>query len=346
VDDRRLANIERSIAFALWTTAALGLYSTEKPLAGEHSAAAFYFSMLFWLPYEFMLGLAAARVSRWRHRRPGRNLRFLIYVGTAQYRPGRRLIRMEADLSKPIRRETVLSGARQVSAPAPVFAAVSAALLVAAWLTSRQPLALAFTCDFAIILAWEIYPRRQGIRYSTGWLEPDSLVRALCRGALKRGFEDARPIQEWHPDFFALIQTPSDGSTADLAAASWNYTYALLRGDLEAAARFLQRRLALLPKDSPDTAYFTLGDALYFFTLIVPEQERSTALLSQIRAIRWEMPSPAEAYIEAAIALAEGRRADALRLAQGQLDRIGSERGSARIQLHREVLTRCLDAAR
>ena len=252
---------------------------------------------------------------------------------------------MEADLSKPLRRETILSGVRRVCAPAAVFAAASAAVLIAAWLTFRQPAALALACGFAGILAWEIYPRPAGVRYSTGWRKPDRLTRDICLLAMSRGLKEDQPIQAWHPDFFALIQTPSDGSIEELWAASWNYTYALLDGDLEAAARFIECQLALFAEERPATRYITLGDALHFYTAVALDANKTRTLLAQIREIRWELEPRTLPYIDAAIALAEDRRADAVAIAQNQLDRIGAEGGTAGIQLQRELLTHCRHAA-
>src|SRR4051812_22778785 len=67
-------------------------------------------------------------------------------------------------------------------------------------------------------------------------------------------------------------------------------------------------------------------------------------LAQRIQTLSWDLPIRVE-YIEAAIALAEGRPADARSIASAQLDRIGPEGGNAWIQLNRELMIRCRDRA-
>ena len=94
------------------------------------------------------------------------------------------------------------------------------------------------------------------------------------------------------------------------------------------------------------TQYIGLCSALHFYTVAAPDESKRKLLLQRISNIGWDL-RPRDEYVatRAAIALAEGRRADAFSIAQARLDHIGSEGGSARVQLERELLTQCRDSA-
>jgi hypothetical protein len=245
---------------------------------------------------------------------------------------------MQIDPRYPVRRETILSAIQLICAPTAVCAVISVAALLALWLILRQMFALAAACAFAVLLGWEIYPWR-GIRYRTGLLDRDSLVRSLCLYAFSKALQSEIPIQDWAREYFEFIRTPSDESAEEFSAPSWIHTYALLNGDLETAARSMQRTLTLLPENAPVSQYIGLGDALYFYTVVAPDEGKRKSLVQRINSIDGGLFRRQE-YIEAAIALAEGRRTEALSITQARLDRIGPEGGTAWTQLERNLLIR------
>jgi hypothetical protein len=111
---------------------------------------------------------------------------------------------------------------------------------------------------------------------------------------------------------------------------------------MQTANHYIERSLDLLPESMPLTQYLALGDALYFYAVVAPETSKSKLLLERIHNIEWDLRPHPQPYIESAIALAEGRRRDALLIAEARLDRIGSTGGTAWTQLERELLTRCV----
>jgi hypothetical protein len=251
---------------------------------------------------------------------------------------------MEADLSMPVRRQTILSATRQICASRAICAAGLAGIFLIGSLTLGRHWMFATTCALAAVAAWEIYPRSSGIRYRTGLLTPDSVVREICLATFSRALHEETPIQYWNPEYFDLIRTPADGSRAEFSAASWIFTYALLNGDLATATRFIERSLALLPEDAPFTRYIGFGDALHFYTAVAPDESRSKLVVQELQRIDWGLRTR-EGYVEASIAFAKGHRAEALAIAEAELARIALKRGTAAIQLQRELLVRCRDKA-
>jgi hypothetical protein len=182
---------------------------------------------------------------------------------------------MEVDLRKPIERAIVVSAMRQICGFGAAAATTIALLSLGAWLIWRQPWMSATAGAFFALLAWEIYPRT-GIRYRTGLLGTGADVRRVCTIALQKAFLEETPIQDWHAVYFKIIEDPSDGSDEEYVAASWIFTYALLRDDLPTAARFMERQLAILPAEDSVTRYIGLGDALHFYTAVMPNQGKAS----------------------------------------------------------------------
>ncbi len=340
--------MERGLAIAIWIAAAFGIvWIARHPVTEPLIAVSLYASAaFFWIPLLAATAHAPFWVTRWVNRRTRGNPRFRLTDLPGRVPPAGRYLSMEIDPREPVSRETILRSTRQICASTAVVAFLSVALLLLGWLILRQPWMFASACAFAALLAWEIYPRRAGVRYRTGWTDTDSVARSLCLGALGKALQEQTSIRDWHPEYFDIIRRPSDGLIEEHNAASWIHTYALLKGDLETAARYIERRLALLPEDAPVTQYIGLGSALHFYTVAAPDESRRKLLLQRISNIGWDL-RPRDEYVAAygaAIALAEGRRAEAFSIAQARLDRIGSEGGSAQVQLERELLTRCRDS--
>lgn len=204
---------------------------------------------------------------------------------------------------------------------------------------------LAWGCPFAATLGWIVWPRSRGFRYSTGLLRPAETARSLCLSAMAQGLNENHPLQDWHPSYFEIVARPSDRSQDESTALELNYLRALLTGDLQTAQTWMERRLALIPDCGPDYQYWILGAALHFYAAISKDEAKGKELLMQIRVIRWEMPLPTEAYIEAAMAIAEGHPGDAVRIAEDELKGFGAE-DSVRIQLRRTLLRQCIEAAK
>jgi hypothetical protein len=316
----------------------------KRPVGGLFDGVALYAAITLWIPLLAATVHTPVWMARWVNRKGNGNPKFRLWNWPGRFPPKGCYLRLDIDPRIPIRRETILAGTRRICASAAVCAVGCTAALLAGWLILRQPWMFASACAFAALLAWEVYPRSNGIRYRTGILAPDAAVRSLCLAALTRALEGETPIQDWHPEYFRVIGVPSDGSIEEFNAASWIHTYALLSRDVQTATQQIERQLALIPEDMPLTQYIALGDALYFYTVVAADEHKSTLLLQQIRSINWDLRSREE-YIEAAIALADGRRADALSITHARLEQIGSAGGTARSQLERELLTRCRDTA-
>jgi hypothetical protein len=342
-NNRWLAPTERWLSIAIWFAAAAGIiwgldqrYWNWKPPWG----AELYVAIVTW----FSLALSAANAqmwtTRWVNRRNKKNPEFSLLDVPLMGR----YLRMEVDLRKPVLKQTIISATRQICASRLAFAVTLSVILFTGSLVLRHFWIFPTACVQVAMAAWEIYPRSHGIRYRTGLLRPDSLVRALCLAAFSRALSGEIRIQDWHRDYFDLIRTPPDGSKAEFSAASWIHTHALLNGDLGTATHYIERHLALLTDDAPLTQYIGLGDALYFYTVVASDESKSKLLVERIQQIHWDLRWN-EQYIESAIALASGRKAEALSIAQAELDRIAPKPSTARIQLHRELLTRCRDKA-
>jgi hypothetical protein len=349
-DHEWLPAAERTIAITIWIASVGGLLWGSlrfhpKPLSG----AGLYLPALFWIALTFAALDVHNWATTWVNRKNNYQPRFSLKDWPGSVPPKGRYIRMDADLRQPVARRTILSATRRICASRLACGVALGIVFLIGSLALKQAWMFATACGLAAAAGFEIYPRRAGIRYHTGFLAPDSVVREICLGVLYRALKEEIPIQDWHPEYFRLIQIPSDGSQAEFTAASWTYTYALLGGDLETAARSIERTLALLPlallhKDAPLMEYIGLGDAIHFYTVVSPDESTCTPLLQRIQGIQWDLPQR-EAYIEAAIALATGDREQALEIAQAELDSSGSHGGSAWTQLHRELLLRCRDKA-
>jgi len=173
--------------------------------------------------------------------------------------PAGRYLWMEADPRQPVNAGTILSETRWICASSAGCAGALAVLLLTGSLLLHEAWLFVGACMLAGVLAWEIYPRAGGIRYSTGFVEAGATVRSLCLAALSKALDEDVPIESWHPRYFDIIQTPADGSEGEFAASSWIHTRALLGGDLETARRYIERRLALLPESVPVTQYLEFG---------------------------------------------------------------------------------------
>jgi hypothetical protein len=346
-DDRRFVKLERWLSVAIGLAGVCGipwtLYKLRSPPDWELSLSWVFGLPIFWVPLWGAMIHIPFWTARWVNR-GNRCPKFRLRKWpNPNYGPPKGVdISIDVDLRDPVKPKAILSRTRQICASRAVYAVVSLAVLLIGWLAFPQPpLLLTNACFFAILFVWDIYPRA-GTRYRESVLVPHCLVRSLCLNALSRGLHQGElPIQDWHPTWFDIIRTPSDGSQGELAAASWIYTYALLKGDLETATRYIERSLDLLPDNMPVTQYVVLGDALYFHAVVALDESNSKLLVERIHNIGWDLPARKLEYIESAIALSEGRRSDALLIAEAKLDRVGPTGGSAWIQLQRELLSRC-----
>jgi hypothetical protein len=355
---QRLVIAERLLAIAIWSAAASGIvWILKQPIRPDHhytvgplNSPRFVLGIVLWIPtlgWPLFLLLAAAAhlpflITRWVNRWNNGNPAFRL-GDRPGYAPKGRYISMEVDPREPMRRETILLGTQLICGSTAVGAVISVVVLLALGLILRRMSALAGACAIGVVLGREIYPRR-GIRYRTGLVDRESLVRRLCLDALSRAAQGPVPIQDWRAEYFAIIRTPSDGSTEEFYAASWVYTYALLNGDLETATRYVERNLALLPEDAPLTQYIALGDAVHLYAVVALDEGKSKSLAQRINSIGGGLFRRQE-YIEAAIALAEGRRTEALSIARARLDRIGPKGGTAWTQLERNLLIRFTPAS-
>jgi hypothetical protein len=343
---------DHNLLLERWLSVAIGLaglcgipwtlYKLRSPPDWELSLSWGFSLPIFWVPLWGAMIHSPFLTARWVSR-GNRCPKFRLRKWpNPNYGPPKGVdISIDVDLRDPVDPNAILSRTRQICASRAVYAVVPLAGLLIGWLAFPQPpLLLTNACFFAVLFAWDIYPRA-GTRYRESVLVPHCLVRRLCMVALSRGLQGELPIQHWHPTYFDIIRTPSDGSQEELSAASWIYTYALLKGDLETATRYIERSLGLLPDDMPLTQYIALGDAVFFHAVVALDQSKSKLLVERIHNIKWDLRAPKLEYIESAIALSEGRRADALLIAETKLNRVGPTGGSAWIQLERELLSRC-----
>ena len=344
-DYRKRTAIEWGLSILLCATGILGfVWTMRQPVGSLPQVWALFWAITLWIPMWAVIAYAPAWMTRWvNHQNPG-NPRFRLFRAPGNVPVKGTYLAIAIDPREPIARETILSGARRICSSPSVIASTSATVLLTGWLILRQPWMLATACALGIVLAWELHPGSNGIRYHTGILESDCLVRSLCLNALANAFEEETSIQEWHRDYFDLILTPSDGSPEDFSAASWNFMRALLLDELENASRYVERQLSLLPENLPATEYLALGRAVHFYAVVAPSRSKAEALVQRIKNLAWNFPQP-EHYIEAAIAIVEGRLADARSIAQACLKRIGPSGGNARIQLVRQLLIQCSDYA-
>ena len=294
---------------------------------------------LLWIPMYVVTVTAPVWAAKWVSRRTRSQPHFKCVDWPGRI-PGKGLyLAMDVDPCKPVERATIVAALRQIcgcGAAAAVAITVGSAVAFLIW---RQPWMLGTAAAFLFLLAREIYPR-PGIRYRSGWLNEAADVRALCLVALGKALLEETSIQDWHPVYFKIIEEPRDQSAQAFSAASWIFTYALLRGDLSTAARSIERAFAILPAEDLVARYIGLGDALHFYTAVMPNQEKSRDLVSQLRDLEPSDLPPRESYIEAARALVEGNREEALAIVQPRLGQIGAEGGSAKIRLEREILNR------
>ncbi len=344
LQDGWVTNAERSVAIAIGL-ADLGaivwvVKQPWKPLLLEELSLA----SVVWIALVVALAHAPRWATSWVNRRNQGNPRFWLWDWQGRVPPSGHYLRMDADLSKPVPRQTILSAMRQICASRAVCAVCFTVACAIGWLALRQIWMSATTCALAAVTAWEIYPRSSGTRYRPGLLAPDESIRAICLDTFSRALQEGMPIRDWHPKYFDLIRTPADGSRAEFGAATWMHAHALLHDDLEAATRSIERVLTLLPDDAPVTQYIQLGHALYFYTVFAPDESKGKILLQRMERIDWDLPARQE-YIEAALALAKGHRDEALSISQTQLDRIGPDGGSAMVQFRRALLSRCRDRA-
>lgn len=161
--------------------------------------------------------------------------------------------------------------------------------------------------------------------------------------AFGRGLQEPKPISEWHASYFDILMTGPYDLDQEPKAVLWLYLYALCKGELDTASRLMERYLTLPMPEAADQ-YVGLGTAVHFYAAVVPDPSRTDTLVKQIRAIQWDLPVSIE-YIEASIALAEGRLDTALSIAQTHLDCIGMEGGNARVQLQRAMVVACRNRA-
>jgi hypothetical protein len=297
------------------------------------------FAGLLWIPAYVAAVTAPVWMAKWVSRRAQSQPRFKCVDWPGRLPPKGLYLAMEVDLRKPVERSTIVSAMRQICGSA---AAVAAAITVAsalAFLIWRQPWMLGTAAAFLFLVAREIYPRA-GIRYKSGWLNEAADVRALCLVALGKALLEETSIQDWHPVYFKIIEEPRDESTKAFVAASWIFTYALLRNDLPAAAKSIECARAILPAADLIARYIGLGDALHFHTAVMPDEEKSRDLARRLREFEPSELPPRESYIEAARALVEGDREEARSIVQSRLGQIGAEGGSAKIRLERELLDR------
>jgi hypothetical protein len=344
LQDRWLTTAERSLAIAIGLADLGGIIWVIKQPWKPLLLAELSFASVIWIALVFALANVPRWMTSWVNRRNKGDPKFWLWDWQGRVPPRGHYLRMDADLSKPVPSQTILSAIRRICASRAVCAVTFTAIFAIASLALRQFWMLATTCALAAVTAWEIYPRSGGIRYRWSLLAPDESIRAICLDTFSRALQEEMPIWDWHPQYFDLIRTPADGSRAEFSAATWIHAYALLHGDLETATRSVERVLGLLPDDAPVTQYIQLGHALYFYAILAPDEIRSELLVQRIQEIQWGLAAR-QGYIEAAIALAKGQRGEALSIVQTELDRIGAEGGTAMVQFRRALLTRCRDRA-
>jgi hypothetical protein len=333
--ERSILRIQRYASIGIWTLAAWGIvWILRQPTVGPTETLFLFAVSPLLIPLLVATAHAPVWMARWISYRNRGNPR--IRLSGVNSEVG---LAMEFDLRKLVPREMLVSQVRQICGSTIVIAITSIALLFTGWLILGQPWMFATLCAFAALLAWRIYPSLRGVLYRMGLLTPETLVRRLYLRAMAKALMEPTPIEEWHPGYFEILRTPADGSIDEYSSAAWIYTHALLHGDMETAARYLERQLDLLPEDSPNAQYASLGDALYFCTFAAPDENKSKLLAPRIRAIDWELPMRV-AYIEAAIALAEGRPDEARSIVDAGLLRAHSAGDAAWIQLQQELLTR------
>lgn len=334
---------ERLFAIILWVATPVGiLWVTTRPEWHPLNGSALYLPAITWIALILILMNIQKWTTSWVNRKNGGYPAFSLVDSSTARRTKGLYLRMCARPTEPLDRAKIVLAIRWICVSNVALSATVSAICVAGFFVLHQSWMFDTACGVMAVLGYAVYPAATGVLYRTGFFASDELVRELCLQNFSRALQEQTPIQAWHHHLFDLIRSPEDGSPAEFSAASWLFTYALLHRDLTAAAHWLARGLALLPEDAPFTEYIMLGDALHFYTVVVPDEGRSKSLTQRIRARAWELRQP-QAYIEAALALAEGRRDEARSIAQQRLDRIGSEGGTAWIQLQRELLSRFRD---
>lgn len=188
---------------------------------------------------------------------------------------------IDADLRQPIDRDSSVAWTRLICSCRSIFLALLITLLLVVWLTlSQSPLLVVMGSVFLGMLAWEVYPRGEN-----PWaycLDGDLTAQALGLSALGAGLRGETALQDWHAMYFDLARTPVVGSAGEGLAASWIHFDALLKGDRETAARYIERHLELLPTDAPLSECLSVGKAAYFYTVAAPDEARSDALIRRI----------------------------------------------------------------
>ncbi len=334
-----LAKFEKGIAIAIWAAAACGFGWAMNPKVVTTSiVVTFVASAALWLPLFAAIVQAPLWMTRWANDSSDGSPKLRVQELPSQ---GRHLF-MDANLLQPIEGHLILPRVGTICASSALFALLTAIILLICWWNSGHPWVLAAACVFGALLGWEIYPR-PGIRYSTFLVMRQAVLRDLCMVAFGRGLQEPKPISEWHASYFDILMVGPYDSDQEPKAVLWLYLYALCKGELDTASRLMERYLGLPMPEAADQ-YVGLGTAVHFYAAVVPDPRRTETLVKQIRAIQWDLPISIE-YIEASIALAEGRPDDALSIAQAHLDCIGMEGGNARVQLQRAMVVACRNRA-
>jgi hypothetical protein len=329
----------RAISIGLWLFffASLALWV---PL---HLNDPFAWGQVNWAVLSYLIVLSmSARAPYWRVKRLNRRLDdqplFRLWDYTGRMPP--QLLAVRVDPRRPIDVDTVWKGALQIDFASAAAGFAAAGILAGLWFATRWPWFLVSAIGAEGVLASQIFRMARmpilGLLEPTRFLtlvKPERVVRHICFRGLSEALQSEVPIQQWHPSYFELLASATDGSGEERAAASYIYAYALLHDDLDRAARYIEKQIELRPTEKPETERFIVGDALYFYTVVRPEEAeaRKAWLLGEIRKIQCDFPLKA-VYIQSSMLLAEGRVEEALTLARQRLERIGTQGGTAPIQ--------------
>ncbi len=124
------------------------------------------------------------------------------------------------------------------------------------------------------------------------------------------------PPREWPADLVHRGLEPRDGSLEECSGATLAYCHALDAGDVDGAARHLDRALGLLPALPPLMAPSLYAEAAYFQAAHRGRADAARAWLARIPTKAMMVKPYDRARAEAAVALAEGDLAGAARLAR------------------------------